>query len=269
MGSKHGKPVLGDIDLHIIAENSGMDPTKVQQQFDDFVRAYPTGKVSKTCYKTLMSEALLIRKVGKNKERMEKLANHIFRVYDSNHDGYMDFVECMVVYHIMTQGEDEEVFGKIFRLFDVNGDGYISKQEMKRLVKVLYEFVQTSPDDLVTGVFKEMDKNDDKKISKEEFIAACNAKGGFTKLIAEKAVDILKEFYIKDKKEDVDGGGVGEKKEDLKNQIGAGVDEKKEDLKNQISTPQLKNNAGEEATEDVLDDGNEPRDGDDIKSYFR
>merc|ERR1719319_1257922 len=134
----------------------------------------------------------------------------------------------------MTQGENEEVFGKIFRLFDVNGDGYISKQEMKRLVKVLYEFVQTSPDDLVTGVFKEMDKNEDKKISKEEFIAACNAKGGFTKLIAEKAVDVLKEFYIEEKKEDADGGGVGEKKEDLKNQIGAGVNEKKEDLKNQI-----------------------------------
>ena len=66
--------------------------------------------------------------------------------------GYIDFVEFMVIFHVMSDGTSEEVkskngkkfkflklmlkvLAKIFRLFDVNSDGHISNREMKRLVK--------------------------------------------------------------------------------------------------------------------------------------
>ena len=58
MGCKHGKPFLGEEDLHDIVQTSGLDPGRVQQKFDDFMRSYPNGKVSKTIFKKLMSEAL-------------------------------------------------------------------------------------------------------------------------------------------------------------------------------------------------------------------
>ena len=61
-----------------------------------------------------------------------------FRIYDANNDGYVDFVEFMVVYTIMSDGSVEEVLTKLFRLFDVNSDGVISKKEMARLVKDMY-----------------------------------------------------------------------------------------------------------------------------------
>merc|ERR1712203_825951 len=66
---------------------------------------------------------------------MEK---HVFRIYDENNDGHVDFVEFMVVYTIMAGGTSEDILKKIFRLFDVNSDGSISKKEMKRLVKDMY-----------------------------------------------------------------------------------------------------------------------------------
>merc|ERR1719509_109723 len=202
MGCKNGKLVLGEKDLHDIAGTSGMDPTQVQQKFDDFVRAYPNGKISKKHFKTLISEALLMSEaLPKTKDKMEKLTNHIFRVYDSNNDGYIDFVEFMVVYHVMTQGSIEDIYGKIFRLFDVNGDGTITIQEMQRLVKDLCELIRTTPDEIAMGVFKEMDTNEDKKISKEEFIAACLANRGFTKHITSKVVDIFNDIYTE--KEDI------------------------------------------------------------------
>ena len=43
---------------------------------------------------------------GKDAGKMEK---HVFRIYDANNDGYIDFTEFMLVYPIMNDGTPEEV----------------------------------------------------------------------------------------------------------------------------------------------------------------
>ena len=66
----------------------------------------------------------------------DKMEKHMFRVYDANDDGYVDFVEFMVriqfweresifsnnqmIFYIMSDGSPEDVLAKIFRVFDVN-----------------------------------------------------------------------------------------------------------------------------------------------------
>ena len=80
---------------------------------------------------------------------MEK---HVFRAYDSNNDGYIDFVEFMVIFYIMADGSPEEVLGKIFRVFDVNSDGSITNKEMQRLVKDMYGLLKTEDPDIAAKV---------------------------------------------------------------------------------------------------------------------
>lgn len=60
----------------------------------------------------------------KNKEKLEPL---IFRIYDTNGDGVVDFVEWMVVLHCLQEGTPEEVLGSLFRVFDLDNDGSISR----------------------------------------------------------------------------------------------------------------------------------------------
>ena len=31
-----------------------------------------------------------------------KMEKHVFRIYDMNHDGYIDFIEFMVVFHVLS-----------------------------------------------------------------------------------------------------------------------------------------------------------------------
>lgn len=99
------------------------------------------------------------------KKDASKLEKHVFRVYDTNNDGVIDFVEFMVVFHILSggvyklfrritdhldcrldlpsaEGSPEDVLEKLFRVFDVNSDGNISAKEMERLVADLYGLVK-------------------------------------------------------------------------------------------------------------------------------
>merc|ERR1739848_125387 len=91
----------------------------------------------------------------------------------------------------------EEVLGKIFRVFDVNSDGNISNKEMKRLVKDMYGLLKAddptvAADKMIAkSAFAEMDKNEDGKVSLEEFKTACLAREEFSKMLAVKVIDIF------------------------------------------------------------------------------
>jgi len=137
-------------------------------------------------------------KTGFPDEDIDKLENHIFRMYDINNDGKVDFKEFMIVLTVISKGTPEENLEQIFRIFDVNNDGTISKKELHRLVKDLYSLMgkEDNPDQetektLADGAFKEMDVDGDLKISKDEFVRACQANEKISSMLAMKIVDLF------------------------------------------------------------------------------
>ena len=57
---------------------------------------------------------------------VDKLIKHIWRMYDTNNDGAIDFRELMLVLYVMSDGTAEQNLKQIFRIFDLNNDGYLS-----------------------------------------------------------------------------------------------------------------------------------------------
>ena len=192
MGSKNGKPVLRDEDVIALSQSSGMTKEDVRESFNAFIAEHPNGKMKPKDFREIMSSAL----PKKDASKMEK---HVFRVYDTNNDGSVDFVEFMVVYFILSEGTPEEVLKKIFRLFDVNSDGTITKKELTRLVKDMYGLLKrddpnvSAVDLIAKSAFAEMDKDEDGKITTEEFITACLGEKDFSKMLSNKAIDIFME----------------------------------------------------------------------------
>ena len=192
MGSKNGKPVLREEDIAALSKSSGLDGAQVKEAFDAFVAEHPKGQMKPKDFRTMMSQAM----PKKDASKMEK---HVFRVYDTNNDGYIDFVEFMVIFYIMSDGAPEEVLGKIFRVFDVNSDGTITKKELTRLIKDMYGLLKTedpniaAKDLIAKSAFAEMDKDEDGKISMDEFITACLSQEEFSRLLAIKVIDIFVE----------------------------------------------------------------------------
>merc|ERR1711875_118488 len=172
MGNKNGTPVLRDEDAVVLAKSSEMSVEEVKLAFEAFVKEHPKGKMKPKDFSEMMTKAM----PKKDASKMEK---HVFRIYDSNNDGYIDFIEFMLIFHIMSDGTPEEVLGKIFRVFDVNGDGHITKKEMSRLVKDMYGLIKAEDPEaksealIAKSAFTEMDADGDGKITTEEFINAC------------------------------------------------------------------------------------------------
>ena len=121
MGSKNGKPVLRDEDVAALSQSSGLPEIEVKDSFKAFLAKHPNGKMKPKDLRDIMSSAL-------PKKDASKMQKHAFRIYDSNNDGYVDFVAFMVVFFILSDGSPEEVLTKLFRLFDVNSDGTITKK---------------------------------------------------------------------------------------------------------------------------------------------
>merc|ERR1711971_1454594 len=116
-------------------KSSGMDAAQVKEHFAAFLESHPNGKMKPKEFREMVEKTMPKSDAGK----MEK---HVFRIYDSNNDGYIDFVEFMLIFHIMSDGTPEEVLEKIFRVFDVNSDGTINKKEMQRLIKDMYGLIK-------------------------------------------------------------------------------------------------------------------------------
>merc|ERR1711962_912260 len=192
MGSKNGKPVLTEDQAEALAQSSGLTGDQVKEQFEAFKTEHPNGKMKRKDFKEMMSKAL----PKKDANKMEK---HVFRIYDTNNDGYIDFVEFMVVFYTMSDGTPQEVLEKIFRVFDANSDGTITKKELTRLIKDMYGLLNTenaeqaSRDMIAKSAFAEMDKDEDGKITTEEFVSACLGQEQFSKMLALKIIDIFVE----------------------------------------------------------------------------
>merc|ERR1711874_702514 len=98
---------------------------------------------------------------------------------------------------IMADGTPEQVLTKIFRVFDVNSDGTISQKEMTRLVKDMYGLInidnteQATKEMIANNAFAEMDKNEDGKVTVDEFITACMSQEHCSKMLALKVIDIF------------------------------------------------------------------------------
>jgi len=191
MGRANGKPVLSDEDLEFIAKHTAVSRDQIDEQYENFLGKHPNGKITKSDFKTMMHACF-------PDHDSAKLEAHIFRMYDKDGDGNIDFKEFMMVLYIMSNGTPEENLKQIFRIFDINNDGTLSPDEMDKLVKDLSKMFTKkdnpntmSHEELAHKAFKEMDADSDGKITQEEFVRACLNHETISKMLALKVIDVF------------------------------------------------------------------------------
>ena len=84
LGFVSKKKVLSDEDLDFIARNTSISREKVDEQYENFLEKHPDGKINKRAFRNMMQDCF-------PESDMTKLESHIFRMYDKNGDGHIDF----------------------------------------------------------------------------------------------------------------------------------------------------------------------------------
>ena len=180
---------LSEEHVEYLVKHLNMEKALIEEQYQLFLSNHPDGTISKKCFHTMFANC----RPGGN---LKKMSKHIWRIFDTNQDGVIDFREFIMVLYIMNNGTLESNLKQIFRVFDIDNNGTINVKEVKKVMKDLSKLENgnsenSKKDDLAHSVFKEMDENEDGEISEEEFIKACLGKKKFSKLIALKIIKIF------------------------------------------------------------------------------
>ena len=107
-----------------------------------------------------------------------KFAEHVYRTFDANGDGIIDFREYLTALYITSRGRIEQKLKLAFTLYDIDGNGYISCDEMQEVLKSVHKamgFLRAPADEAilkkgVSVLFKQIDRNMDGKVHIDELI---------------------------------------------------------------------------------------------------
>ena len=120
-----------------------------------------------------------------------------YRLYDANNDGHIEFREFMIVVYILSKGTPQENLSQIFKLLDEDKTGEISVKEFKKVVRDMFLLADVDniagsiQELLVEKAFIEMDKNDDGKVTLDEFVDACLGEKKFSRMLTVKLIDVF------------------------------------------------------------------------------
>ena len=144
---------------------------ELQQWYKAFTKDCPSGILDKKGFADIYSQFFPDGDAG-------KFAEFVFKTFDKDGDGTINFREFMCALSVTARGDADEKLDWAFSLYDLDDDGFITKEEMTKIVASIYKMVSTSvalpadeatPEQRVEKIFAAMDKNADGKLTKDEF----------------------------------------------------------------------------------------------------
>jgi len=183
-----GESSLPEEEVAKLAALTGTDRQEVELQYEQFLKHHKHGRISRRSFQNLLQKSW----PGISSGALGKLSQHIFRMYDTNQDGNIDFTEFILMLHIMKEGSPEQNLRQIFKIFDINSDGGISMKELRKILKDFRDLMESEGEEaLARTAFDEMDADQDGKIDEEEFVNACLEGGKASSSIALKIVTLF------------------------------------------------------------------------------
>lgn len=116
--------------LEELKSNTKYTEAELCTWYQSFLKECPGGKISKEQFEGIYASFF------PNADPTE-YARHVFRSFDTNADGTLDFKEYIVALHLTSGGKTLQKLEWAFGLYDVDGNGTISKNEIHEIVKVL------------------------------------------------------------------------------------------------------------------------------------
>jgi len=111
-------------------------------------------------------------------ENVSRLSECVFRAFDLDNDQGISFTEFLMAYIATTQAPLEQKLRYAFNVYDIDKNSLIDRTEILSVLRCMFELLGMSDETntkysyehCADNIMKHLDVNDDKRLSKEEFI---------------------------------------------------------------------------------------------------
>ena len=108
MGNKSSKGDLSKQDLNFLKVNTRYDEDTIQEWYNGFMTDCPEGKLNPNAFLKIYSKCFPTGNA-------EEFCEHVFRTFDSDKNGFIDFKEFMLAIYVTSSGSPEEKLNWAFR----------------------------------------------------------------------------------------------------------------------------------------------------------
>ncbi|XP_028819614.1 recoverin 3 [Denticeps clupeoides] len=163
------KELLQDLKL-----NTKFTEAEIAQWYGNFQKQCPTGRISPAEFEAIYSKFF-------PESDAKTYAQHVFRSFDTNDDGTLDFKEYIVALHMTSSGKTALKLEWAFSLFDVDKNGYITKAEVREICQAIFKLIprdkqaelpsdENTPEKRADKLWSFFEKGENERIAEGEFI---------------------------------------------------------------------------------------------------
>jgi len=173
MGCIQGKTAkLSEEEMKYLLEHTHFSKDQLRKWYKGFMEDCPDGQLNRSTFLNMYSTFF-----PDGKARL--FYEHLFRTFDQDDSGNIDFREFIIAISTTQSGNPEEKLNLAFQLYDIDRNGTIEESEMTEIIKAIYLMVgETHDDDSIASdrtkaIFQKMDTNHDNVLTKQEFVKGC------------------------------------------------------------------------------------------------
>ncbi|XP_037549336.1 recoverin [Nematolebias whitei] len=163
------KEILEDLKL-----NTKFSETEIVQWYENFKKQCPTGRISKQEFQSIYSKFF-------PESDANTYAQHVFRSFDTNDDGTLDFKEYIIALHMTSTGKTTSKLEWAFSLYDVDKNGYITKSEVSEICSAIFKLIpkdevgdlpedENTPEKRTNKLWEIFQKGEKDRVAEGEFI---------------------------------------------------------------------------------------------------
>ncbi|KAF5406144.1 Neuron-specific calcium-binding protein hippocalcin [Paragonimus heterotremus] len=169
MGQKQAK-LRQEIVDELISQTAFTE-SEVQDWYKGFLKDCPTGQLTLEELKQIYSKFFPYGEPS-------RFAEHVFRSFDRNHDGIIDFREFLYTISVTSRGDLNAKLRWAFAIYDLDSDGFISRQDLCDVLASVYALIgstiklpedEATPERRADKIFSQMDADHDGRLSFAEF----------------------------------------------------------------------------------------------------